>query len=156
MKIKHLGLALLATLVVSGFAFAEDQFRSYGLEQAGKFLANPPQFIYEFQRNMESTNPLPPGKMFGLNYHFLGGIVLIPLPDVTTAGNLSAKIRVHPEGRLIPGFPQVDVVGGYWNCIPSSLLEDKSAKPTDTDTKITKAELSGYYSGLVVTSSLEP
>jgi hypothetical protein len=156
MKMKKIGLAILLTLAVSGPALAEDQFKSFGFEQAGKLLANPPQFIYEFQRNMESTNPLPPGKMMGFNYHFLGGIVLIPLPDVTTAGNLSAKVRLHPEGRLIPGLPQMDVVGGYWNCFPTSLLEDKNAKATDTDTKVTRAELKGYYTGLVMASSIEP
>ena len=156
MKTKHLGLALVATLMLAGSARADDQFRSFGLEQAGKLLANPPQFIYEFQRNMESTNPLPPGKMFGLNYHMLGGIVLVPLPDLTTAGNLSAKIRLHPESRLAPGLPQLDLVGGYWNCFPASLIEDKNAKATDADTKITHADLHGYYTGLVMTSSIEP
>lgn len=157
-KIKALlllpALGFLA-LPTSGFA-AENQFEGYGIQQAGKLLSNPPQFIYEFQRNIESTNPLPPGKKFGVNYHFLGGIVIIPLPDITSAYNISGKVRLHPEGRLVPGLPQLDVVGGYWDSILTSLIEDKNAKATDTDTKVTKASLSGQYAALVMASSLEP
>jgi hypothetical protein len=135
---------------------AENQFQSFAIQQAGKLLANPPQFIYEFQRNMESTYPLPAGKRFGVNYHFLGGIVIIPLPDITSAYNISGKIRLHPEGRLYPGLPQVDVVGGHWDSLLTSLIEDKDAKSTDADTKVTKAALNGSYAGIVMTSSLQP
>src|SRR5581483_1850986 len=156
MKTKQLGLALFGILMACGSAFADDQFSSFGIQQVGDLLANPPQFIYEFQRNMESTTPLPPGKVIGFNYHLLGGIVIVPLPDLTTAANFSTKIRLHPESRLAPGLPQVDLVGGYWNCLPTSLIEDKNAKPTDTDTKVTNVDIHGYYTGLVLTSSLEP
>lgn len=136
--------------------FSENQFQSFAIQQAGKLLANPPLFIYEFQRNMESTNPLPPGKKIGLNYHFLGGILVVPLPDLTSAGNLSGKFRLHPEGRLYPGLPQFDLVGGYWQSLLSPLIEDKNAKATDTDTKLKRADLKGYYGGLIMASSLEP
>ena len=136
---------------------AEDnQFQSFAIQQAGQLLANPPMFIYEFQRNMESTNPLPPGKCAGLNYHFLGGIIIVPLPDITSAANISLKLRLHTEGRLYPGLPQVDVVGGYWKSFLASMIEDKNAKDTDTDTKITKADLHGMFCGLTMASSLEP
>lgn len=136
--------------------FAESQFDSFAIQQAGKLLSNPPQFIYEFQRNMESVNPLPPGKRAGINYHFLGGIILVPLPDITSAGNFALKARLHPEGRLYPGLPQVDIVGGYWKSLLTGLIEDKNAKETDKDTKVTKADLYGSFYGLTFTSSLEP
>jgi hypothetical protein len=135
---------------------AESQFDSFAIQQAGKLLSNPPLFVYEFQRNTESTYPLPPGKRFGLNYHFLGGLLVLPLPDITSAYNLSGKVRLHPEGRLLPGLPQLDVVGGHWDFLFSSVVEDENAKATDSQTKITDADFSGSYAGLVVTSSLEP
>lgn len=135
---------------------ADNQFQSFAIQQAGKLLSNPPQFIYEFQRNMESTNPLPVGKRFGINYHFLGGIIIVPLPDLTSAYNVSAKLKLHSEGRLYPGLPQMDVVGGHWDSLLTSMIEDKNAKSTDADTKVTKASLDGSYAGLIMTSSLEP
>ena len=149
---------LIVSLVFfcKSFSFAEEQFSSFGIQQVGKLIANPPLFIYEFQRNMESSNPLPPGKFIGFNYHFLGGILIVPLPDVTSAANLSGKFRIHPEGRLYPGLPQFDVVGGYWTSLLTPMIEDKNASATDTETKLKRADLKGYYSGLVMTSSLEP
>lgn len=150
LAILALGLALPAAPARAG------QFESFGLQQAGKLLANPPQFIYEFQRNMEADTPLPPGKWLGFNYHFLGGILIIPLPDVTSAVNLSAKVRVHPEGRLMPGLPQFDLVGGFWTSALASAIEDSDAKATDAETKIKSAELGGKFFGLVATTSLEP
>lgn len=136
--------------------WAENQFDSFAFQQVGKLLANPPLFIYEFQRNMESTNPLPPGKWLGFNYHFLGGILIVPLPDLTSAANLSGKVRLHPEGRLYPGIPQFDIVGGYWGSLLTPLIEDKNSTDTDSQTKLKRANLKGYYGGLVMTSSLEP
>ncbi|OGR78978.1 MAG: hypothetical protein A3I11_00790 [Elusimicrobia bacterium RIFCSPLOWO2_02_FULL_39_32] len=141
---------------IISFSFAENQFQSFAIQQAGKLLANPPLFIYEFQRNMESTNPLPTGKKIGLNYHFLGGILIVPLPDLTSAGNLSGKFRLHPEGRLYPGLPQFDMVGGYWQSLLTPLIEDKNSKSSDADTKLKRADLKGYYGALIMTSSLEP
>jgi len=143
-------------LVLSRPARAASQFESFGVKQLGKLIANPPLFFYEFQRNMETTFPLPPGKRFGLNTHILGGILIIPLPDVTTAFNFSAKVRVHPEGKLAPGVPQIDLVGGYWNSLLTSLIEDSDAKASDDETKLSRADLNGNYGGIVFTSSLEP
>lgn len=159
MKTSRALIALIVAALTQAAAtsvLAESQFESFAIQQAGKLLSNPPQFIYEFQRNMESAFPLPPGKRAGLNYHFLGGIILVPLPDVTSAGNLAAKVRLHPEGRLAPGLPQLDLVGGYWKSFLSSLIEDKNAKATDADTKVTKADLNGLYTGFTMASSLEP
>ncbi len=135
---------------------AASQFDSFGIKQAGVLLSNPPLFLYEFQRNMESTNPLPPGKRFGVNTHILGGIVLIPLPDITSAFNFAGKLRLHPEGKLAPGLPQLDLVGGYWDSLLTTLIEQKGATASDTETKITRAKIGGNYAGLVLTSSLEP
>ncbi|MBI1979332.1 MAG: hypothetical protein HYS58_01055 [Elusimicrobia bacterium] len=135
---------------------AENQFLSFGIQQAGKLLANPPLFMYEFQRNMESTNPLPPGKWIGASYHFLGGILIVPLPDLTSAGNISGKLRLHAEGRMVPGLPQLDVVGGYWSSLLTDMVVDKNATAADSDTKVTDASLKGSYYGVVMTSSLEP
>ena len=136
--------------------FADNQFDSFAIKQAGKLLANPTLFVYEFQRNMESTNPLPPGKRFGVNSHLLGGILILPLPDITSAFNVSGKVRLHPEGKLAPGLPQVDLVGGYWNSILTSLVEQKGATASDTETKVTRAKFGGSYAGVVLASSLEP
>ncbi len=150
---------ILVCLFLSGLALplrAENQFNSFAIKQAGTLLSNPPLFIYEFQRNMESTNPLPPGKKFGVNTHLLGGIVIIPLPDITSAFNVAGKVRLHPEGKLAPGLPQLDLVGGYWDSLLTTLIEQKGATADDTETKITRAKLGGSYTGVVLTSSLEP
>ena len=136
--------------------FADNQFESFGIKQAGKLLSNPTLFVYEFQRNMESTNPLPPGKRFGVNSHLLGGILIIPLPDITSAFNVSAKVRLHPEGKIAPGFPQVDLIGGYWDSLLTSSVEQKGATANDTETKITRAKFGGSYAAVVLASSLEP
>lgn len=143
-------------LSFSSLLFADDPFKNFAIQQVGKLLANPTQFVYEFQRNMESTNPLPPGKRVGLNYHLLGGIIILPLPDLTSAINGAAKVRLHPEGKLYPGLPQFDLVGGYWDSLLVASIADKNAKPTDTTTKITEAKMGGYYTGLTMTTSLEP
>jgi hypothetical protein len=139
-----------------GTVRADNQFESFAIQQAGKLLANPPLFVYEFQRNMETTTPLPPGKGLGVNYHFLGGILIVPLPDITTAYNISAKVRLHPEGRLYPGLPQLDLVAGRWKCLPAHKLEDSNASPTDSQTKVTNFDVGGHYVAAVVSSSLEP
>lgn len=148
-------LAFVSTAAV-GTVLGENQFQSFGIQQAGKLLSDPPLFVYEFQRNMESTNPLPPGKRFGINYHFLGGILIVPLPDITSAANLAGKLRLHPEGKLYPGLPQIDLVGGYWESLLTTLIEDSDAKATDNDTKIKNADFKGSYAGFTMTSSLEP
>jgi len=156
MPSKKFSFLLLTLSLLAQPLWAENQFESFAVKQAGKLLANPPLFFYEFQRNMETTFPLPPGKRFGLNTHLLGGILIIPLPDVTTAVNFSGKVRVHPEGKLAPGLPQIDLVGGYWTSLLTTLIEDSDAKSTDKEAKLTRADLNGNYGGIVFTSSLEP
>jgi hypothetical protein len=145
-----------AACLLPGAAGAENQFESFAIQQAGKLLANPPLFVYEFQRNMESTTPLPPGKALGLNYHMLGGILVIPLPDLTSAYNVSAKVRLHAEGRLYPGLPQLDLVGGQWKSLLADQVEEPDASPTDSQTKVTNLDVKGHYLAAVLTSSLEP
>jgi hypothetical protein len=142
--------------MLPGAVRAENQFESFAIQQAGKLLANPPLFVYEFQRNMETTTPLPPGRALGFNYHFLGGIMIVPLPDITTAYNISGKLRIHAEGRLMPGLPQLDVVGGRWDSALAGKLEDPDATAADSQTKVKTFDVNGSYIAAVLASSLEP
>jgi hypothetical protein len=105
---------------------------------------------------MESTTPLPAGKVVGVQSHLLGGIIIVPLPDVTSAYNVSAKARVHREGQLMPGFPQIDMAAGRWDSLLSSRLENPDASATDSQTKVTHFDVNGSYLAAVVSSSVEP
>jgi hypothetical protein len=132
-----------------------DKFDSYLFQNAGKIVTDPPGFLYEFQRNMEQTSPLPPGRRLMVNYHFLSGFLIVPLPDIATSAiNGSAKLRLHPEGRRIPGFPQVDFCLGYWASLLTGLVEKEPEEPDDTT--ITDLSVDGSYYALTLSSSIEP
>ena len=156
MRKAALAVLLAAAVLLPGTSRAEDQFSSFALQQVGKLISNPPLFLYEFQRNMESTTPIPPGKFIGVNYHFLGGILIIPLPDITTDYNISGKVRLHPEGRLYPGLPQLDLDAGYWKSPLAHKLEHPDASATDSQTKLTRLNVGGQYMAAVMSSSVEP
>ncbi len=163
---------LLAAALASGaspaFADISSIAKNKGAELVGDILSNPSGLFFDWQQDAEAITPLTPGKWLGLNYHLgqflplpigvpplFGFVAPIPLPDPTTAGNISGKLRLHAEGRWAPGIPQIDVVGGVWNFLPSQVLVKKDAKPTD-DTTLTDATLKGNYWGVILTSSLEP
>jgi hypothetical protein len=86
----------------------------------------------------------------------LGGIIVIPLPDLTTAYNYSIKARLHREGQLAPGLPELDLIGGQWNCVFAKKLEKKDAKPTDSKTSVTNFDVKGHYLAATLSSSVEP
>ena len=140
------GVGILA--IFPGLSLGTSPIAGFGLQQAGRLLADPTLFLYEFQRNAESSSPLPPGKNLGFQTHLLGGILILPLPDLTSVGNITAKVRLHPESRRIPGFPQVDLFGGYWGLLLAPLVE--------TDDGITDLHVNGGYFGLTMASSVEP
>jgi hypothetical protein len=138
-------------------ARANDIFTNKGEELAADIIANPAQFFFDFQKDMESTNPLPPGNWIGFNWH-IGQFLLIPIPDPTVL-NLSGKLKLHSEGHWAPGVPQIDLIGGYWDAGPlinATGAVDKNATAAQADTKITDAKFNGYYAGAVMSSSLEP
>jgi hypothetical protein len=92
-----------------------------------------------------------------LNYHFLSGFLIVPLPDIaTTAINISGKLRLHPEGRRIPGFPQVDFSYGYWTSLLAGLVEDNPDPEKPDETRITSLGVGGHYLGFTLASSVEP
>jgi hypothetical protein len=126
-------------------AFAGVDFTSVGMKMAGEIVANPAGFLYDFQQDMESTTPLPPGKTFGVQTGLWGGI----LPTIAAMPSVSGKIRLHGEGRIAPGVPQLDLIGGYW----SSPLAKSAASGSDT---VDSLNFNGHYYGLLVTSSVSP
>lgn len=141
-------LALILALAAS--PARANVFEDKGTQLIAEVITNPAAFFYDFQQDLEGTHPLPPGRFLGLQFNLFPS--LLPL----TYGNISAKYRLHPEGRLIHGLPQFDLIGGYWTMVAATLLEDKSATAADADTKIKDASFDGYYGGFMMTSSLEP
>ena len=110
---------------------------------AGEIIANPTAFFYEFQQDLETTTPLPPGKTYG----FQTGIFPTLLP--ATYANLSGKYRLHGEGRISPGLPQLDIAGGYWNMIATKIATEQSKD-------INSLDFNGYYIDLIMSSSVSP
>jgi hypothetical protein len=157
--LRRLVLAALSLALLAAGArrsFADDVFTTKGEELAADAIANPALFFFDFQKDMESLTPLPPGQWFGLNWH-MSEFYLVPVPDPTIL-NLSAKLRVQAEGHWLPGLPQLDLIGGYWNADPiidATGIVDKNAPPTGS-TQLTSFNFNGYYAGAVMTSSLEP
>jgi len=66
-----------------------------------------------------------------------------------TYTNVSGKVRLHGEGRLAPGVPQLDLIGGYWD-----MLAAKAA--TSNSQTIDSAKFGGYYLGAIMSSSVSP
>jgi len=114
-----------------------------GMELVGDIVANPAAFFYDFQQDLEGTTPLPPGKSFGFQTGLFPS--LIPMGYV----NGSFKIRLHPEGRIAPGLPQLDLIGGYQNMIIAKIAANQSDDIKD-------AKFNGNYIGFLITTSVTP
>ena len=63
--------------------------------------------------------------------------------------NLSGKYRLHGEGRIAPGVPQLDLIGGYNDMYAARWVSRNS----DT---IESAKLYGYYMGAILSTSVSP
>ncbi|PKM98172.1 MAG: hypothetical protein CVU79_04320 [Elusimicrobia bacterium HGW-Elusimicrobia-3] len=140
---KRLILILLGLFLVKSPAFASIDWESKGMQMVGEIMANPAGFFYDFQQDLEGTTPLPPGKRFGLQTS------LFPTTIPMTYANVSAKVRLHGEGRIAPGVPQLDLIGGYWDMLAAKM----ATKDSDT---IDKAEFGGYYAGAIMSTSVSP
>jgi hypothetical protein len=137
---------LLSVVLVFGAvsnSFAGIDFESKAMQLAGEIVANPAAFFYDFQQDLEGTTPLPPGKSYG----FQTGLFPTTIPMGYT--NLSGKYRVHAEGRIAPGVPQLDLIGGYWNMIWAKM----AARQSDD---INSAKFNGYYLGFILSTSVSP
>jgi hypothetical protein len=140
---KKLTLFLTTLMCLNGAAFAAIDWESKGMQMAGEIVANPSAFFYDFQQDMETTTPLPPGKTVSVQTGIFPTI--LPMTNL----NLSGKYRLHGEGRLAPGVPQVDLMGGYGDMYGARMV----AKNSDS---IEKAKLNGYYLGAILSSSVSP
>lgn len=140
---KRLTLILLALFLVKSPALASIDWESKGMQIAGEIIANPAGFFYDFQQDLEATTPLPPGKSFGVQTS------LFPTTIPMTYTNVSAKVRLHGEGRIAPGVPQLDLVGGYWDMLAAKM----ATKDSDT---VDDAKFGGYYAGAILSTSVSP
>ena len=140
---KRLILILLGLFLVKSPAFASIDWESKGMQMVGEIMANPAGFFYDFQQDLEATTPLPPGKRFGIQTS------LFPTTIPMTYTNVSAKLRLHGEGRIAPGVPQLDLVGGYWDMLAAKM----ATKDSET---IDDAEFGGYYAGAIMSASVSP
>jgi len=140
---KRFTLSLAALLCLGGIAQAKVDWESKGMQIAGEIMANPAAFFYDFQQDLEATTPLPPGKRFGVQTS------LFPTTIPMTYTNVSLKARLHGEGRIAPGVPQLDLIGGYWNMLAAKM----ATKDSQT---IDSAKFGGYYMGAILSSSVSP
>lgn len=140
---KRLIFTLLVLGVASGPAFAAIDWESKGMQIAGEIISNPAGFFYDFQQDLEATTPLPPGKRFGIQTG------LFPTTIPMTYTNVSAKVRLHGEGRIAPGVPQLDLIGGYWNMLAAKM----ATKDSET---IDDADFGGHYVGAILATSVSP
>ncbi len=140
---KRLILILLGLFLVKSPAFAAIDWQSKGMQMVGEIMANPAGFFYDFQQDLEATTPLPPGKRFGLQTS------LFPTTIPMTYTNVSAKLRLHGEGRIAPGVPQLDLIGGYWDMLAAKM----ATKDSET---IDSAKFGGYYAGAIMSTSVSP
>ena len=140
---KRLIFTLVALLGLCGSSYAAVDWESKGMQIAGEIIANPAGFFYDFQQDLESTTPLPPGKRFGVQ------MGLFPTTIPMTYTNLSLKVRLHGEGRIAPGVPQLDLVGGYWDMLAAKM----ATKDSET---IDSAKVGGYYAGAILSTSVSP
>ena len=140
---KKLILILLALFLVKSHAFATVDWESKGMQIAGEIIANPAGFFYDFQQDLEATTPLPPGKRFGFQ------MGLFPTLIPVTYTNISGKYRLHGEGRIAPGVPQLDLIGGYWDMLAAKMAT-KDSKSIDS------AKFGGYYVGAIMSTSVSP
>ncbi|HCC46555.1 MAG TPA: hypothetical protein DEQ38_00310 [Elusimicrobia bacterium] len=142
-NMKRLILIFLALFLVKSPAFASVDWESKGMQIVGEIIANPAGFFYDFQQDLEGTTPLPPGKRFGIQTG------LFPTTIPMTYTNVSAKVRLHGEGRIAPGVPQLDLIGGYWDMLAAKM----ATKDSET---VDKAKFGGYYVGGILSTSVSP
>ena len=140
---KRLIITLAVLLCLNGMSFAAVDWESKGMQMVGEIVANPAAFFYDFQQDLEGTTPLPPGKRFSVQTG------LFPTAIPLTYLNLSGKFRLHGEGRIAPGVPQVDLIGGGWDMLAAKMAT-KDSKTIDS------AKFGGYYMGAIVSSSVSP
>ncbi|MDD4004997.1 MAG: hypothetical protein PHW69_07320 [Elusimicrobiaceae bacterium] len=124
-------------------ALAGIDWEAKGSEIVSEIIANPSAFFYDFQQDLEATTPVLPGKTMGFQ------VGLFPSAVPMGYGNLSGKLRLHPEGRLYPGLPQLDVYGGYWQMMWAQMAVNQSDDIND-------ARFYGHYMGLMLASSVSP
>lgn len=175
--LRLLSLTVLVALVsrAAWASSSNNPFYNEGVSLAADIIDNPAAFLFDFQQDMESTNPLPPTKNFDLNWHFgqflpiIPPYLIIPIPDPTIP-NLSAKLNLTRENGWFPGMPQIDAIGGYWNAgaLMQSFVNSSAGTCTtpnctapgdaagDPNIALKKISLYGYYYGAVLTSSVEP
>ncbi len=151
-------IALVVMSLCAGTARA-DVFYNKAIQLASEIISNPAGFFFDFQQDMESINPVMAGKRLGFNWH-IGQFLLLPVPDPTFL-NLSGKFKLHPEGHWLPGLPQMDLIGGFWDAGPLlKPLIDKNAQTQEenpnVDTKIKDAKFKGHFISFMMTSSVEP
>ncbi len=140
---KRTFLTIAALFPLGGAANAAIDWESKGMQIAGEIIANPAGFFYDFQQDLEATTPLPPGKTFGFQTS------LFPTAIPMTYVNGSAKVRLHGEGRIAPGVPQLDLIGGYWDMLAAKM----ATKDSET---IDSAKFGGYYAGAILSTSVSP
>lgn len=142
---KCLAVFILTLLpgLFSSAAHAGIDWEAKGGEIVSQIVTNPAAFFYEFQQDLEATTPLLPGKNFGVQ------VGLFPSLLPMGYGNISGKMRLHPEGRLLPGLPQLDVYGGYWRMGWAQLAVNQSKD-------VNNADFHGHYAGLMLASSVSP
>jgi len=145
-RMKLLGGLLLCAGLLSCAAApaAAVNWQGKGAQLLGEILTNPGAFFNDFQQDIEATHPLPPGKWFGVQTGIFPS--LLPM----TMANISGKVRLHPEGRLSPGLPQLDLIGGYWDMLGTRIAEKNASDDVNS------ANFKGSYIGAIVTSSLSP
>lgn len=109
---------------------------------ASKFATDPGTFLFDlFHENINNATPLHMGKVVEI------GTNLFPATLPMLELNIAGKARVKREHG---GWPQIDVIGSYWNWLPAliapSLISDMEAKPN----------LYGYNLGFNVATTLDP
>ena len=109
---------------------------------ATKFAADPGTFLFDlFHENISNPTPVHMGRRVEIGTNLFPAT--LPLLEL----NISGKARVKREHG---GWPQVDVLGSYWNFLPAllapSIVSELEAKPN----------LYGYNLGFNVAATLDP
>lgn len=138
----HLTILLILTFASARIECGID-FSAKGEELASRIISNPAVFFIEMQHDLESTAPVITGKRVSVQ----SGII----PAFAPAGmlNLSAKYKLHSEGRVRQYLPQIDIAAGYWN-----MLWTQMAACNSDDIK--EADFDGYYFGVLFAYTVDP
>ena len=129
----------LALFLVKSQAFATVDWESAQI--AGEIIANPAGFS-RLPAGPEATTPLLPGSAF-----FQMGLFPTLIPVTYT--KISGKYRLNGEGRIAPGVPQLDLIGGYWDMLAAKMA-------TKDSQSIDSAKFGGYYVGAIMSTSVSP